>query len=131
MLGKEINNIMARVLNISQMQPVTISEVARRYTVAGRKIMMCRYEVKKGCAFEPHSHPEEQMGFVIKGRIEFYVGETKKPFLFEAGSFFRFEPNESHGSRVLEDAVVIDVFTPGRPGYLDEAVQMASSDELC
>jgi quercetin dioxygenase-like cupin family protein len=115
---------MARVLSLTELRPKRLSDVANRYTVQGEGLMICRYEVKKGCRFAPHAHPEEQMGFVIEGRIEFYVGDDEKPLLFEAGSFFRFAPNESHGSRVLEDATVLDVFTPVRPEYREEAVSL-------
>lgn len=119
---------MAKAVRLSEMKPIVISPLARRVTIAGRSLMLCRYEVKKGCAFEPHVHNEEQMGFVISGQIEFIVGPLRQPIIFEGGSFFRFDSGEPHGSRVLEDAVVIDVFSPVRKDYLAEAVNMVTTD---
>ena len=83
--------------------------------------MITRYEAKAGAEFEAHSHPEEQMGYVVQGRIEFFVGWPEERIEMEAGTFFHFAPNERHRSRVLEDIVNIDVFAPPRPEYVKEA----------
>ena len=85
--------------------------------------MVTRYEVKAGSEFGAHRHSEEQMGYVIRGCIEFFVGEPERRFLFETGTFFRFAPNEPHRSRVLEDSLVIDVFAPPRQEYVPEAMR--------
>jgi quercetin dioxygenase-like cupin family protein len=113
---------MALVIKSSDIPPKVLSEVAQRRTVAGKGLMITRYEVKAGAQFEAHSHPEEQMGYVIKGRIEFFVGESEERFVFEEDTFFHFAPNERHRSRVLEDSLVIDVFSPPRPEYVAEAI---------
>ena len=88
--------------------------------------MITRYEAKAGAVFEAHSHPEEQMGYVIKGRIKFFVGELEERFVFEAGTFFHFASNERHRSRVIDDCMVIGVFSPPRPQYLAEAIKSTS-----
>ncbi len=85
--------------------------------------MLNRYEVMAGAEFGAHRHPEEQMGYVIRGRIEFFVGEQETRYVFEAGTFFHFAPNEPHRSRVLEDSLVIDVFSPPRSEYVPDATQ--------
>jgi len=121
----EERSAMALVMKSSEVPPRVLSEVARRRTVTGENLMITRYEVKAGAEFEAHSHAEEQMGYVIQGRIEFFVGEAEERFVFEAGTFFRFAPHERHRSRVLEDSLVIDVFSPPRPEYVAEAVDAA------
>jgi len=113
---------MALVIRSNEVPPKVLSALAQRRTVTGDTLMITRYEAKAGAEFEAHSHPEEQMGYVIKGRVEFFVGENEERHVFEAGSFFRFAPNERHRSRVLEDAMVVDVFSPPRPEYVAEAV---------
>ena len=112
---------MALVVKSSDVSPKVLSDLAQRRTVTGENLMVTRYEIKAGAEFEAHSHPEEQMGYVIAGKIEFFVGEPEELFVFEAGTFFRFAPNERHRSRALEDTTVIDVFSPPRPEYISEA----------
>jgi len=114
---------MAQVISAELIPPKVLSELAQRRTITGERLMLTRYEAKAGAEFAGHSHPEEQMGYVIKGRIEFFVGEPEQRHLFEAGTFFHFAPNEWHRSRALEDALVIDVFSPPRPEYVPEAVK--------
>ena len=114
---------MALVIKAADVAPKAVSDIAQRRTVSGQNLMVTRYEAKAGAEFEAHSHPEEQMGYVIKGRIEFFIGEEEERVVFEAGTFFRFAPNERHRSRALEDIMVIDVFSPPRPEYVAESVQ--------
>ncbi len=112
---------MALVVEDSDISPNQISDLAVRRSVCGENLMVTRYEVKAGSEFGAHRHSEEQMGYVVRGCIEFFVGEPERRSLFEAGTFFRFAPEERHRSRVLEDSLVIDVFAPPRPEYLSEA----------
>ena len=114
---------MALVVKDSDISPKQISDLAVRRSVCGENLMVTRYEVKAGSEFGAHRHPEEQMGYVIRGCIEFFVGEPESRFLFETGTFFRFAPNEPHRSRVLEDSLVIDVFAPPRQEYVPEAMR--------
>ena len=118
---------MALAVSAAHVPPKILSDIAQRRTVAGKNLMITRYQAKAGAEFEAHSHPEEQMGYVIKGRVEFFIGEQEERVLFEAGTFFRFAPNERHRSRVLEDIMVIDVFSPPRPEYLAEGLTSQES----
>ncbi len=112
---------MPLVVKDSDISPKRLSNLAVRRTVNGENLMITRYEAKAGAEFTVHRHPEEQMGYVIRGRIEFFVGEPERRYLFEAGTFFHFASDEPHRSRVLEDSLVIDVFAPPRPEYVAEA----------
>ena len=64
-----------------------------------------------------HSHPHEQIAYVLKGRFEFIVnGESS--FLGEGDSIY-FEPDVVHGGKPLEDdSILLDVFTPQRDDFL-------------
>ena len=57
-------------------------------------------------------HPQEQMAYIVKGKVEFSMGEEGEKHIFEEGMFFAFAPNVKHGTRFLEDSIVIDVFSP-------------------
>jgi quercetin dioxygenase-like cupin family protein len=116
---------MALVVKDIDISPNPISDLSVRRTVCGENLMITRYEVEAGAKFAAHRHPEEQMGYVIRGCMEFFVGEPEKRHLFETGTFFHFAPNEQHRSRVLEDSLVIDVFAPPRPEYVPEAAREA------
>ena len=113
---------MTKVVRDSELPVIKVGDIATRRSMRGTNLLIARYEVKAGNHFENHVHPEEQMGYVIAGRIEFRIGPKLKPVIFEPGTFFHFSPNERHDSLVLEDAVVIDVFSPPRPELAKEAL---------
>jgi quercetin dioxygenase-like cupin family protein len=79
------------------------------------KMMLIRHTMKKGWVGAKHSHPHEQMVYIISGHIIFeYPGGTidAKP-----GDSFIVDGDVEHQARALEDSEVLDVFTPMREDY--------------
>ena len=93
--------------------------------VTGNHITAQLVHLEKGTTMDPHKHVEEQLGFVLEGKLEFIVGPNHASHIAEAGTVFYFESNEIHGVRnTLEKTVVIDIFGPVRKDYLHLAVRM-------
>ncbi|MGX7164065.1 cupin domain-containing protein [Enterococcus massiliensis] len=68
-------------------------------------------------AVELHSHPEEQVTYILKGKLKFFEGTQE--YLVEAGDVLKFAPNVPHGCIVLEnESEVLDTFTPIRKDFL-------------
>lgn len=68
-------------------------------------------------AYEPHWHVHEQITYVLKGKLEFFIDGVGR--VVEAGDSIYFESNVPHGCTVLEaGSVVLDVFTPQRDEFL-------------
>ena len=65
----------------------------------------------------PHSHPNEQIAYILSGRIKFVVG--KEEHILGPGSLLVVPPNVEHWGEVIGDEPVmnLDVFTPARPEY--------------
>ena len=67
-----------------------------------------------------HSHPHEQIAYVLKGRFEFIIKDEK--FLLEQGDSIYFEPNAPHGAILLtDDGILLDIFTPQRDDFLKQS----------
>ncbi len=79
--------------------------------------MAIRVELAKGSSLPSHSHPHEQIGFVISGRPRFNVaGET---MLLNGGDGYSIPGGVLHSvDMVAEDSVVVDIFSPLREEYL-------------
>ena len=109
-----------------------IFEGVRRKVLTGKNLTICMYQLKAGLIFPPHQHPQEQMAYIIKGKVEFSMGEEGEKHIFEEGMFFSFAPNMKHGARFLEDSIVIDVFSSPmdypavKPEYAEEEGEKAS-----
>jgi len=84
--------------------------------VHGEKTLMGRFRIAKGAAIPPHSHPHEQTGIMLSGRLQFNVdGETMD---VEPGDSWCLPGGVAHSVKALEDSIVVEVFSPVREDYL-------------
>ncbi len=95
-------------------EPKKLSPLLQRKILAwSGALMMQELHFKKGGIGEPHSHPDhEQVGYIVSGRFAVRVGD-KEDVLGPGDSFYAGK-GVLHGVLALEDAVLIDVFTPVR-----------------
>jgi quercetin dioxygenase-like cupin family protein len=111
-------------LKITKLQEAPLLETVKgRHGIilqSGEKVMMMVLTVQPGIPTPPHSHPHEQIGYLIEGKgVLFSGGETKE---IEAGTSFLIPPNESHNFNATgnKPAKIIDVFSPPRKDYLEK-----------
>jgi len=85
------------------------------FMVTGDRMSVLHYHIEPGAAVPEHSHPHEQVGYVISGQGEF-SGPDGAERLSEGDSYLLpgDEPHkvENIGTDILEG---IDVFSPPRP----------------
>jgi quercetin dioxygenase-like cupin family protein len=88
---------------------------------SGKNLMMMMLTVEPGIPTPPHSHPHEQIGYLLEGRGVLFSGG--KSVEIEAGTSFLIPPHESHNFNALgsKPAIIIDVFSPPREDYLERA----------
>lgn len=86
-------------------------------TTAGRQIMLSVVTFEPRSVVPDHSHPHEQMGMMISGRLEFVIGGITR--VLGPGEIWRIPGGVVHRVRALEEpAVALDVFHPIREDYL-------------
>jgi quercetin dioxygenase-like cupin family protein len=84
--------------------------------VHGEKTLMGQFKIAKGSAIPAHSHPHEQTGFMISGRLRFNVaGEIIEA---NTGDSWCLPGDVEHSAEALEDSIIIEVFSPVREDYL-------------
>ena len=84
--------------------------------VHGNKTLMGQFNFSKGAMVPAHSHPHEQTGIMISGKLRFIIdGETMD---VEDGDSWCLPGGVEHSAEALEDTVVIEVFSPVRDDYL-------------
>ncbi|MEJ2666881.1 MAG: cupin domain-containing protein [Deinococcales bacterium] len=84
--------------------------------VHGANTNMVRFRLAAGSSLPLHSHPHEQTGVLLEGAMRFSI----------AGDVSSVGPGDSwcipggveHSLQVLEDSVVIEIFSPLREEYL-------------
>ena len=88
----------------------------RRMGAVNEKMTLVEHRMEKGWAGTAHSHPHDQMVFVISGHIRFAAdGET---FELRPGDSLLVRGGIKHQAWAVEASYVIDVFTPCREDYL-------------
>jgi quercetin dioxygenase-like cupin family protein len=78
-------------------------------------MMLVRHTMTRGWVGTPHSHPHEQMVYIVSGRIRFEYPAG----ILEAGpgDSFLVPGGIEHKASALEDSEVLDIFTPYREDY--------------
>jgi quercetin dioxygenase-like cupin family protein len=74
-------------LNVAQSQQpgVTRTDLLRHdLDVSGREVIQARVDFAPGVAFPPHSHPGEEIAYVIEGELEYQV-EGRPPVTLKTG----------------------------------------------
>jgi len=94
-----------------------LREGVRFKTVAhGEKTHLTEFHLAKGSVVPEHSHPHEQTGYLVSGRMKFRIGA--ETFEARSGDGWNISGGVAHAVDVLEDSVVIEVFSPPREDYL-------------
>ena len=96
-------------------EPIT-SSIARKY-ITGDRATVARFELKRGGVVPRHSHESEQLSIVLSGALRFVVGG--EDIVVRAGEVLQLPGRLEHEVHVLEDALVIDVFSPVRQDWID------------
>ena len=86
--------------------------------VHGEKTLMGEFSLAKEAEIPPHAHPHEQTGIMISGKVRFKIGDEM--FEVEAGDSWCIPGEVEHAVEVLENSVVVEVFSPVREDYLPQ-----------
>lgn len=103
--------------NESAVLPVAMLEGVRRKTlVHGDKTILCRFELDKGANLPLHSHPYEQTGYLISGKMIFSIDGKKHEM--KPGDSWCIKENIEHAVTVLEKVKLVELFSPVREDFL-------------
>jgi quercetin dioxygenase-like cupin family protein len=89
--------------------------MTRQVLAYSDQLMLVRHRFEKGWVGAAHSHPHHQLVYVLSGSIRILAGGDEA--IANAGDSFIVDGNVEHQAFALEDAEVLDVFTPHREDY--------------
>lgn len=105
------------VKNQAENAYVLMSEGIRRNTlVHGDSTVFCKFELAGGTELPLHSHPYEQTGYLLSGKLLFTIDGNKHEV--NSGDSWCIKTDIEHSAEILEDTVLIEVFSPVREDYL-------------
>jgi quercetin dioxygenase-like cupin family protein len=86
--------------------------VTRKILAHGGRLMQVEVAFEAGAIGPLHSHPHEQLTYVLSGVFEFSIGEDTH--IVRAGDSLYKEGGVLHGCRCIEPGILLDTFTPQR-----------------
>jgi len=95
-----------------------LNPLLQRQFVVGQEIMVARVLLKKGCIVPLHSHPNEQLTYILDGALKFWI--DGKEIVVNAGETLCIPSNMPHQAEALEDTIDLDVFNPPRADWINK-----------
>src|SRR5215207_5619531 len=100
-------------LNVAQPQQpgVTRTDLLRHdLSVSGREVVQVRVDLAPGMAFPPHSHPGEEIAFVIEGLLEYRL-EGRPPVTLKAGEALFIPAGTIHSAKNVGNGTAAELAT--------------------
>ncbi|MFM8218440.1 MAG: cupin domain-containing protein [Planctomycetaceae bacterium] len=103
---------------LADLPPLEILPGCRTRIPYGQHLMLSYLEMDPGAEVPLHSHPHEQGGILVSGRLQLTIGDETR--VVEAGSLFLIPPGVPHRAVACDGpAVILDVFSPVREDYAE------------
>ena len=86
------------------------------YAIQGESVQFALIELDPGVEVQEHSHPNEQVGFIIEGTFSFTIGgETRE---LKPGDTYVIAGNVRHSAKAgPTGTVALDIFSPPRADW--------------
>jgi quercetin dioxygenase-like cupin family protein len=109
---------MKMVANAGHEAPFITPEGAERRVLSyGGGMMAVQFTFQAGVNSAAHSHPHEQIGYVVSGEIGFHM-EGMEPVRLGPGGSYYVPSNVRHHIVTHTAAVLLDCFAPIREDFL-------------
>ncbi len=96
-----------------------LAGVHRRTMATTDEAMLCEFFIQRDAVVPEHSHMNDQVGYVVYGRLEVTVGDVVR--VCNPGDSYAIPGGLRHQARALIDTLCVDAFSPPRNDYRTEA----------
>ncbi len=92
-----------------------------RRLITGERMMIAHVYLDKGSVVPWHSHDNEQLTYLLKGALRFFLGSQDAPqeVVVHEGEVLVIPSNLPHKAVAEEDTLDVDIFCPPRTDWLD------------
>jgi quercetin dioxygenase-like cupin family protein len=111
--AREMTNLPVRAAEIEPVE--MLPGIWRRTLSYGQRLMVVQVTLEEGVVVPVHSHPHEQITYVIEGQLAMEVGG--QTHVLGPGDSLLLPGDVEHGATVAERTRVIDTFSPPREDY--------------
>ena len=113
-LEKSMNEI--EVVQLKEVQAGSPEPGLQRQVLAyNPNLMLVRHQMEKDWRGTRHSHPHDQLVYIIRGRLRFT--DESSTFEVATGDSFVVPGGVEHQASAMEESEVLDIFNPYREDY--------------
>ena len=102
-------------MNLDRIPEEKVTDRITRRIITGEKEMVVFWRMKAGAHAAAHRHPNEQIFWMLSGKMEFRLGNEKKTC--GPGDVAVIPAGVEHEAWFSEDTEVIDIFSPPREDF--------------
>ena len=108
-----------RLFRVDDIPLEKVTDQIDRRLITGDRIMLAHVYLKKGSIVPTHSHENEQITYILKGALRFWIGvDESEEIVVRAGEVLHIPSNVVHKALALEETLDVDVFSPPRQDWL-------------
>jgi quercetin dioxygenase-like cupin family protein len=89
--------------------------LTRKTLAQSPSMMICEFTFNAHVEIPIHSHPHEQVGYLVEGKVEMTIDGVK--YVLDKGDSYCALPNVPHGAFTLKPSIIVDTFSPPREDY--------------
>ena len=105
--------------DVSAIEPFELLPGLKIRAPFGQNLMLSYLEFDRDAVVPFHSHPHEQGGIVLRGKVKLTIGSDAR--IVGPGSMYIIPPNTPHRAAAVDGpAAVLDVFSPVREDYAEK-----------
>lgn len=98
-----------------------VTPLLGRRLITGDGMMLAHVYLKKGCIVPRHNHHNEQLTYIISGKLRFWIGEDESQIIDVGGGEVLHLPSMVwHKAEALEDTLDVDIFNPPREDWINK-----------
>jgi quercetin dioxygenase-like cupin family protein len=91
-----------------------------RRLISTDRMMLAQVFLDKGAIVPRHSHENEQLTYILEGKLRFWLGEDESETVdVGAGEVLHIPSWVPHKAEALETTLDVDIFAPPRQDWLD------------
>ncbi len=106
---------MVKLVRWNDIHSERLNPLLERQFLSTAGVTLARFVLRKGVIVPEHSHPNEQLAYVLQGALKFTIAGREQ--VVRAGEVLCIPPNVPHQAEALEDTIDLDVFVPARADW--------------
>ena len=124
----DAKEVAAHVVEVAKVPPVSLGPGITTNIVCGKDLTLSFATISPNSAGKMHSHPHEQMIFVLEGEADLVL--DGKTYLLKAGDAMRVPSNVEHtGATHEKSARFLEIFTPARKDFEEKLAEAKAAKQ--